>query len=183
MKKLLQRLTDKLKNEPNRLRLAILLGAAGILMIMLSEIIPAGKKADNSKTEITRVHDHDSNDFRKQTEKELKELLEQIDGVGECEVMVSVECSTEYIYAENISRYSEENAERRSEKLDEDIVITENSGTRQPLVRKVIDPRIGGVVIVCEGGGDIRINERVQKAVSTALNISSSRVCVEAKCR
>ncbi|SEK25687.1 stage III sporulation protein AG [Ruminococcus albus] len=181
MKKLIQQLADRLRNSPNRLKIAVVLGAAGMLMIMLSEFIPDNK--DKPEKGVAQTKTSDSNNFRKRTENELKELLEQIEGVGECEVMISLESSTEYVYAENISRFTEDNTDRRSEKLDEDIVITENGGTRQPLIRKVIDPQIGGVVIVCEGGGNISINERVQKAVSTALNISSTRVCVEAKCR
>ena len=181
MKIQLQQLADRFRQSPNRLKIAVVLGAAGMLMIMLSELVPESK--DKPEKAMSQTETTDSDDFRKRTERELKDLLEQIEGVGECEVMISLESSTEYIYAENISRFTEDNADRRSEKLDEDIVITENSGTRQPLIRKVIDPQIGGVVIVCEGGGDISINERVQKAVSTALNISSTRVCVEAKCR
>ncbi|WP_242940755.1 stage III sporulation protein AG [Ruminococcus albus] len=176
-------MADRFRKSPNRLKIAVVLGAAGILMIMLSELVPDSKvKTEKAKAD-SQICSADSGDFRNRTESELKELLEQIEGVGECEVMISLESSTEYIYAENISRFTEDNNDRRSEKLDEDIVITENGGTRQPLIRKVIDPQIGGVVIVCEGGGDISVNERVQKAVSTALNISSTRVCVEAKVR
>lgn len=181
MKIQLQQLEDRFRQSPNRLKIAVVLGAAGMLMIMLSELVPESK--DKPEKAMSQTETTDSDDFRKRTEMELKALLEQIEGVGDCEVMISLESSTEYIYAENISRFTEDNADRRSEKLDEDIVITENGGTRQPLIRKVIDPQIGGVVIVCEGGGDISINERVQKAVSTAMNISSTRVCVEAKCR
>jgi len=181
MKKLIQQLADRLKKSPDRLKIAVVLGAAGMLMILLSEFVPDSK--EKPEKAISQTETTDSDDFKKRTELELKELLEHIDGVGECEVMISIESGTEYVYAENISRFSEDNADRRSEKLDEDIVITENGGTRQPLVRKIIDPQIGGVVIVCDGGGNISINERVQKAVSTALNISSTRVCVEAKCR
>ena len=181
MKIQLQQLADRFRQSSNRLKIAVVLGAAGMLMIMLSELVPESK--DKPEKAMSQTETTDSDDFRKRTERELKALLEQIEGVGDCEVMISLESSTEYIYAENISRFTEDNADRRSEKLDEDIVITENGGTRQPLIRKVIDPQIGGVVIVCEGGGDISINERVQKAVSTALNISSTRVCVEAKCR
>ena len=178
----LQWLVNKFKTDNGRIKAAVIIGAAGMLMIMLSEFIPENNDESQDK-DITIIKSDENDDFRKQTERELKKLLEQIDGVGKCEVMISLESSTEYIYAENISRSSDVNADRRNEKTDEEIVITECNGERKPLVRKIIDPQIGGVVIVCEGGGDISINERVQKTVSTALNISSTRVCVEAGCR
>ena len=62
-----------------------------------------------------------------------------------------------------------------------EIVITDNDGKKEALVRKIIKPQICGVVIVCEGGGDIKVNERVLKAVSTVLGISSSKICVEGR--
>ncbi len=56
--------------------------------------------------------------------------------------------------------------------MKNEIVITDNDGKKEALVRKIIKPQICGVVIVCEGGGDIKVNERVLKAVSTVLGIS-----------
>ncbi|MBQ8965246.1 MAG: stage III sporulation protein AG [Ruminococcus sp.] len=173
---------SKLKNSPNKLRLAVILGSVGILLIMLSEMLPAKRSADTSAE--TKAEDNDkSESFREDTERELKALLEQIDGVGECEVMLSVEGTTEYVYAENISRYTDENADRKSDKLDENVVLVDADGSKQALVRKIIRPQVSGVVVVCDGGGNIKVNERVLRTVSTALNISSSRVYVEAKCR
>ena len=110
-------LINKLKNSPDKMRFAVVLGAVGILLIMLSEILPDSKPdKQNDNTETTETDEAD--DFRKQTEQQLKELLEQIDGVGECEIMVSVEGTTEYVYAEKISRYTDEDTDRKSDKLD-----------------------------------------------------------------
>ena len=175
-------LVNRLKNSPNKIRIAVVMGIAGIIMIMLSEVLPEKGKAVTDEEKADTGSD-EADVFRKDIEAELKMLLEQIDGVGSCEVMVSVEGTTEYVYAENISRYTDEADDRKSDKLDEDIVIIENGSDKQALVRRVIRPQISGVVVVCEGGGDIRVNERVLKAVSTALNISSGRVCVETRKR
>lgn len=175
-------LVSKLNNSKNRRNIAVALGIAGMLLILLSELLPDRKTEPDDVVE-KETSSVDSEEFKQQTEQELKALLEQIEGVGSCEVMVSVEGTTEYVYAENISRYNDENADRKSDKLDENIVLIESDGDKQALVRKIIRPQISGVVVVCEGGGDIRVNERVLKAVSTALNISSGRVCVEAKRR
>ena len=177
---IIKRLSEKLKNFGSRSRIAIILGAAGMLLIMLSEVVPPDRSNDKTSAETGREND-ESEEFRQKTESDLKALLENIEGVGCCEVMISVEGTTEYVYAENISKSIDENSERRSDKLDENVVLIENSGNKQALVKKVIRPQISGAVVVCEGGGDIRVNERVLKAVSTALNISSSRVYVESK--
>jgi len=39
-------------------------------------------------------------------------------------------------------------------------------------------PRVNGVTVVCDGGGDPVVVERITKAVTTALAITSTHVCV-----
>lgn len=41
-----------------------------------------------------------------------------------------------------------------------------------------LQPTVKGVVIVCEGGDQPLVQQRVTDAVTIALNISSKRVCV-----
>ena len=178
----IKKLIQRLHSSRNKRRAAVIVGIAGMMLIFISEMIPDKKPSAETAVSEREAPD-DCESFRQHTETELKALLEEIDGVGECEVMVSVEGTTEYVYAENISRYTDEDDERKSDKLDENVVIVENNGEKQALVKKVIRPQVSGVVIVCDGGGNTAVNERVLKAVSTALNISSVRVCVEAKRR
>ena len=39
-------------------------------------------------------------------------------------------------------------------------------------------PEVRGVAIVCEGGDDEQINEKIKNAVTAALNITSKRVYI-----
>lgn len=167
-----------------RTKLIIAIGLIGIILIMLSEVMPdksSAKKTDAAENHPSVTAGDENEEYKLRTEAQLKALLEQIEGVGECEVMVTLEGTTEYIYAENISKYSDNDGARTSDKFDNNIVFTEKDGEKQALVKKIIKPQIIGVVVVCEGGGNIRVNERVLKAVSTALDISSAKICVEAK--
>ena len=41
-----------------------------------------------------------------------------------------------------------------------------------------IEPKVRGVVIVCDGGDDPLVVSRVLDAVTKALNISSDKVCI-----
>lgn len=181
MKEQIKTFLDSLKHRQDKVRIAVILGAAGMLMILLSELLPDKENNITLSSGDSIAETDETESFRKSTEAQLKELLEQIDGVGNCEVMLTVEGTTEYVYAENISRYTDTAPDRQSDKADTDIVIVEQNGDKQALIKKVIRPRISGVMIVCDGGGDISVNERVLRAVSTALNISSGRVCVENK--
>ena len=46
------------------------------------------------------------------------------------------------------------------------------------MIQKQLEPTVKGVVVVCEGGDDIGVQQRVIDAVTVALDISSSKVCV-----
>ena len=181
MKEQIKTFLDSLKHRQDKVRIAVILGAAGMLMILLSELLPDKENNITPSSDESIAETDETESFRKSTEAQLKELLEQIDGVGNCDVMLTVEGTTEYVYAENISRYTDTSPDRQSDKADTDIVTVEQNGDKQALIKKVIRPRISGVMVVCDGGGDISVNERVLRAVSTALNISSGRVCVENK--
>lgn len=81
-------------------------------------------------------------------EARLTELVSAVDGVGDCRVMITLESGTEYVYTSPT------------------VLVTE------------ILPKIRGVVVVCDGGNDAAVCERVTEVVTTALNIPQRRVCV-----
>ena len=170
-----------LKKLPMKTKIVIAVGLAGILLIFVSEMFPAKNTAESKSIPTESVATDDTDSYKKQIEKELKDVLSKVRGVGECNVIVTVEGTTEYVYAENLTKSTDNNGDRTSDRYENEIVITDNDGKKEALVRKIIKPQICGVVIVCEGGGDIKVNERVLKAVSTFLGISSSKICVEGR--
>ena len=49
---------------------------------------------------------------------------------------------------------------------------------RSALVRTRMEPVVKGVVVVCEGGDNPLTVTRILEAVTTALAISSTKVCI-----
>ena len=91
--KLFSRLKDLAQKE-NRARLAVLLGAAAMLLILLSELFtPSGKTAAASAAPA------DDNIYRQQLEQQLSDLIAQVEGAGKTTVMVTLESGEETIYA------------------------------------------------------------------------------------
>lgn len=167
--------------KQNRTKLIVILGICGIVMIMLSEIIPTD---NDKKTEVSISKDpvtEDTYEYKKQIETELSQILGEIKGVGEIQVMVTIEGTTEYVYAEELDTDTDKDGDKTSEQYKNQIVMKEENGKKDALVRKIIKPQISGVVIVCQGGGDASLNERVLRAASTALNLPSSKICVECR--
>ena len=87
--------------------------------------------------------------YADKTEQRLLEIISQIDGVGEAEIFLTMENGTENVFRDD-------------------------SDTKTVS----IEPKVRGVVIVCEGGDDPLVTARVMEAVTKSLNIHSDKVCI-----
>lgn len=101
--------------------------------------------------------------YKKNIEDELSDMLSEIDGVGRNRVMVTLSSGEEYIFAEE--------TKTGNSAMQKSYVIVEKNGEKQALVSRVDSPKVSGVIIVCEGGGNAVVREEVYKAVSTVLGI------------
>lgn len=169
-----------LKGERGR-KLLLIVGAVGIGLIFLSDLIPNRPESDGMASGKEVIH---TEQYTEKMEERLSNLIESVAGAGNCRVMVTLENGTEYRYAqeEKSDQYVKENEqaaqteeEANSEKT---YVILDTSDGKQALIITEIQPAIRGVVVVCQGAGDARVQQRVIDVVTTALGISSAKVCV-----
>jgi stage III sporulation protein AG len=98
--------------------------------------------------------------------------------------MITLESGTEYVYAQEIRSSSdylhrEGNLEERAER-ENSYLLVEGKNGKEALVLQEIQPKIKGVVVVCQGGKNSDVRQSVTQAVTVALNITSSRVYVTA---
>ncbi len=176
------KITDKLHRKvklPRKIWIIVLIGISGLALIFLSEIIPSGDSEDRNENSSPVADTSYSSSFKRETERELKEIISKIDGVGEVSLMLTLDGTTEYVYAEDVDTETDENSDSKSDKYKNQVIIVDSDGNETALVKKIIEPKVKGVVIVCSGGGNTEIKERVIKAVSSALNISTNNICVE----
>ena len=59
-----------------------------------------------------------------------------------------------------------------------DLLVEDAEGHSQALPTTTVEPKVRGVAVVCQGADDPLVATRVTEAVTTALGISSNRVCV-----
>lgn len=157
----------------------VIIGILGLLMIALSEFFPSGKVEKGKDVANTMDNTSYSEGFKQRTEKELREIIGKIDGVGEVSLMITLDGTTEYVYAEDVDTETDEENDSKSNKYKNEVIIVDSDGGEKALIKKIVEPKVKGVVIVCSGGGKTEIKERVTKAVSSALNISTNNICVE----
>ena len=73
-----------LKKLPMKTKIVIAVGLAGILLIFVSEMFPAKNTAESKSIPTESVATDDTDSYKKQIEKEPKDVLSQVRGVGEC---------------------------------------------------------------------------------------------------
>jgi stage III sporulation protein AG len=185
-KSLFQRLAE---NDTYR-KIIVGAGLLGIFLIVISGSFkgcsaqtPSSSSASSQqKTTLT------ADEYTRQLENSLSNIISQIDGVGNVHIMITLEQTAESVYAKDQKTSDEgtsetdENGTGRQEtnKSNETtyLVIKDENGSERVLELTEIQPLIRGVVVVCDGGGDARVQKEVTDAVTTALHITSVRVCV-----
>ena len=112
----IQKWMEWLRKEKS-VKIACLLGAVGVLCICFSEW-PTDKKAEEKEAVIT------TEEYCNRIETRLSGLLTKMEGVGACQVYVTLENGVEYVYAkaqkENVDHIKDSNqsGEKLTEKED-----------------------------------------------------------------
>ena len=89
------------------------------------------------------------NAYSEELESDLEEVIAHIQGAGKTKVLLTMENSVEYVYLRDSTTKTKEVA---------------------PLIR--------GVLVLCEGGDEPVVVERVTEAVTKALDLSAAKVCI-----
>ena len=170
-------------NTDKKIKWIVLIGMIGILLILLSEILPQSTKTPQDAVSVSI----DNETFCRQTEEKIYNLVSSIQGVGEAQVWVTLESGAEYVYLQEEIRntdttkdYDSEGVKtlREKDNSEQKYILVNKNGEEQPLLQQQLEPTVQGVVIVCEGAGSAQVNEQVVNAVTCALGISSNRVYV-----
>ena len=158
-------------NKNKKLIWIVLAGCIGILMISVSELTAN----DNSEyTERKDQYAFFAEDQVLMLETKLEEKISEISGAGKTSVMITADSSKEYFYAENHS----ENSEETEKSIEREFVVIEGENGDEPIVLKIKESKIRGVLVICEGGDNPVIKEKIIEAVCALLDVSSNSVSV-----
>lgn len=87
--------------------------------------------------------------YSTEIESNLQTVISKIEGAGKTHVLLTMENSVEYVYLKDSTTKTKE-----------------------------IEPLIRGVLVVCEGGDDPVVVQRITEAVTKSLDISTAKVCI-----
>ena len=161
-----------MKKDKRMMCAVVILGAAGLLLIMLSPVLSGGKKrSDNVKAlELTSVS---GEEYCYSLERRLEAFLSRIEGAGEVRVFLKAGSEQRYVYA---TEGKQSRSDNRSEEEEKYVLVGGNSG-KSALIETIETPSIEGAVILCSGGSPA-VQERIYRAASAALGISTARIYV-----
>ena len=163
------RITGFIKSDNKKIKIITILGAIGIVLILLSGFTGDGKSNDTADKEQPSYEA-----YTQELEKKLTDIISNISGVGECEVMITLENTYESVYATNSEFKNNDDSVNQK---DEYVIYDADSGETPVLIKEYM-PKVMGVSVVCSGGENIEVKEKIIESVTALFNISANRVSV-----
>lgn len=177
MEKNLKELYEKVKRKAKEikdLKKLILLGVIGMMLVLLPGFLPDKKSVKEENAD----EKYQVSEYAENLERKVEKILAEIDGVGNVSVMLTVAGTEEYIYAQENKESISSDSERNSSQNENSYIFEQKDGDKKALVKKVENPDVTGVVVVCDGGNSSSVKEQIYEAVSVVLNVPSNRIFV-----
>ena len=187
---------DKLLNK-NNISTLLIIALVGILIMIgvsfFKDTTSTSTIAQADKVNVTAQTTGNSDvaaiqNYENTKKQELINILQEIQGVGKVDVVLSVESTSEQVPAVNNNTSDSDTAEKdtsggtrdtKTSTNGNNIVVTNgDNGTTSPLILKTYLPKISGVVVTAQGAGNNIVNLQISKAVSILFNIPESKVNV-----
>ncbi len=174
---------EKFLNNKKLVRLMVVVGIIGILIIFLSDFINTKQKTEPKNNSVG------SENYAEKLSNDIEQLVKDITGDSEAHALVTLENGTEYIYAteKNVNTDVVENRgssesynNQTSDKTEESYIIINTDSGEQPLLLSTIAPSVRGVAVVCSSGGNDQIAEQLKSAICVLLDVPESKVSISA---
>ena len=164
--------------KENILKITVIAGLAGIVLIFCSDFF-GGREKEDTFAEVSESETYTVEEYRQGLCEELGNMLASIEGVGKTKIMLTIDGTVRNIYAtDNDIQQRETSSDKQSNEKQWCIVVRQNDGSEKALTIGQLMPKIKGVLVVCEGGDKEEVCIKVTEAVSAALDVTKSHICV-----
>ncbi|WP_282935745.1 stage III sporulation protein AG [Paenibacillus sp. RC67] len=181
-------------------RWLILLGLVGAAFMILNSFITVkdvdpineGRASPDPQTQPTFTASANKErtafrDYEDAYESQLKDILTKIVGVGEVEVLVTID-STEEVTVERNTKETQQVTNEKDQHgatrhitdvtRSGEVVLYEVSNGKQPLVQKYIKPKIRGVLVVAKGAENLTVKKMITEAVERGLDVPANKISI-----
>ena len=161
-------------------KILISAGVVGIALIYLSTAFTPKETKNKESNPIATLT---AQEYREQLENDICKMVSNITGSKKVTAVVTLESGVKYSYADTREQTAAEKSGEETKSSDTELkegyvtVKTADGGEEALLITEQM-PEVRGVAIVCEGGDNEVINEKIKNTVTAALNITSKRVYI-----
>ncbi|MBO0960797.1 stage III sporulation protein AG [Neobacillus sp. MM2021_6] len=129
-------------------------------------------------------------EYEEKYENQLKKALEEMLGVDDVTVVVTIDSTDKKVFEKNRVTKSQKTDETDRDggqrtvvdsSSDEQLVIIRKGDQEVPIVVETIRPEIRGVLVVAKGADNIEVKKWIREAVTRAYGVPSHRVAVMPK--
>ena len=163
-KKWLEQL-QKWRGALGKYQYVALVAAVGVILMLL----PAGGTEEPAVQEPQAGEEtFDLEEF----EGKLEEVLSQVEGAGETQVVLPLAGGSRQVLAQDTQRDADGGGSTTV------VTVGRGSGSQEALPLQTVAPEFRGALVVCPGGGDPQVKLRLIEAVSALTGLGASRVSV-----
>ncbi len=157
-----------------------LIGALiGILLLVIAIPVPKAEK-----NELTEAVKEEVSEREYSLEVELKEILQRISGVGRAEVFITYEDDGRIIVekdesvSEELIKEADSSGGTRTTTSTRNEKATVYGNADAPYVIQELSPRIKGILVVAEGGGNIAVKKQIQETIEALFGLDSHKISI-----
>jgi stage III sporulation protein AG len=190
LSKLIQKLKNSSDNAKIRYLLLICLTFIFIYIVFTfftnKPMIPTFSSNQNN-TQQSSAEKQLRTQYEDEQKNELRQILKQIEGVGNVDVMITFESDETKVPAvdtssqKNTNENSDKEGSKQSNSQETDsskVVVTSNNNGSEPLIVKTYKPKVVGVIVVAEGSESSKVKYDISKAVSNLYDLPMDKVNV-----
>lgn len=177
---------DGEKNSRDRLLLIVL---AGILLLVIIWPVSDGSSEERvpEKSDISLDQEAVSENYTSIMEQRLQSILENVDGAGKVQVMITVKGTSEQVIEKDESYSESRNTQGENESnstvsdsisRSESTVYDNSSSGGSPYVVKEMLPEVEGILVVAEGAGDETVVNEITYAVQVLFDVPVHKIKV-----
>ncbi len=177
----------KLLNNERTLSVIVMIGLLGIGLIFVSSYLsPSGTDVVTDEKEESLTSSF-SQQYKDELTEELGNMIASIAGAGRTKVMITLKGTSKDIYAADTDingkqsskkAGTNENADNQNTEKKKYTIVRSKDGSEKALTLGQLMPEVKGVLVICDGGEDEIVREKIIQAVSAALDISKQHIYV-----
>ena len=164
----LKKLPNKFSDFLNKYKYVALVLLVGIILML----IPVGETNDVSVREHKEISDPVS---EKSLEEKLSDVLSNLEGAGNVEVMLTVATGEEVIYQIDEDQSDSNGVKNNHTKT---VTVTDSERNQGGLVKQIIPQQYKGAIVLCSGANDPTVRLQIVDAVSRVTGLGANSISV-----